>query len=150
IGLVGLEAVQRQLVFLGKDRDGLEAELVGGAKHANGDLAAIGDEDFLDGHRSGSEQKGRKAMMARLSKSTERTVARPTVRISSSVPAEIAGQMAQIISRRCGLGEDILGRHLAGPAQRPERGRARARPAKAEYRPGAPLKRGPGAVHEVG
>ena len=38
IGLVGLEAVQRQLVFLGKDRDGLEAELVGGAKDANGGL----------------------------------------------------------------------------------------------------------------
>ena len=48
IGLVGLEAVQRQLVLFGIDGDGLDAELVGGAEHADGDFAAVGDEDLLD------------------------------------------------------------------------------------------------------
>ena len=49
VGLVGLEAVQRQLVLLGIDRDGLQAELVGGAEDADGDFGAIGDEKLLDG-----------------------------------------------------------------------------------------------------
>ena len=48
VGLVGLEAVQAQLVFLGKDRDGFLAHLIGGAHDANGDLAAVGDEDLLE------------------------------------------------------------------------------------------------------
>ena len=51
IGLVGLEAVQRQLVLFGIAGDGLDVQLVGRAKHADGDFAAIGDEDFLDRHR---------------------------------------------------------------------------------------------------
>src|SRR5690606_39417449 len=51
IGLVGLEPVQRQLVFFGKDGNGLEAELICRTEDTNGDLAAIGDEDFLDWHR---------------------------------------------------------------------------------------------------
>jgi hypothetical protein len=42
--------MQRQLVFLGIGRNGLEPQLISGAKHANGDFAAIGDEDFLDWH----------------------------------------------------------------------------------------------------
>jgi hypothetical protein len=32
------------------DRDRLDAHLVAGAVDAEGDLAAIGDEDLLDGH----------------------------------------------------------------------------------------------------
>jgi hypothetical protein len=43
--------VQRQLVLFGIAGDGLDIELVGRAEHANGDFAAIGDEDFLDRHR---------------------------------------------------------------------------------------------------
>ena len=50
IGLVRLEAVQGDLVLLGEHRDGAAAELVGGAEHADGDLRAVGDEDFLDRH----------------------------------------------------------------------------------------------------
>ena len=51
IGLIGLEAVQRKLVFFGIDRDGFLAHLIGRPHDANGNFAAIGDEDFLEfGH----------------------------------------------------------------------------------------------------
>ena len=50
IGFVGLEPVKRQLVLLGEDTDGLDAEFIGGAKHPNGDFTAIGDENFRDRH----------------------------------------------------------------------------------------------------
>ena len=62
IGLVGLEAVQRQFVFFGIDRNSLQTEFVGRAKHTDGDFAAIGDEDFLDWHRfkSGQNENGRR------------------------------------------------------------------------------------------
>ena len=53
IGLVGLEAVQREAVLLGVDRDGADAELVGGAQHADGDFAAVGDEEAADPLRHG-------------------------------------------------------------------------------------------------
>ena len=46
VGLVGLEPVQTQLVLLGKDGDGLVAHLVGRAHDANGDFAAVGDQDL--------------------------------------------------------------------------------------------------------
>ena len=62
VGLVGLEAVQRELVLLGPDRDRLDAELVGGAEHADGDLGAVGDEDLGDGQsglRGRREEKSR-------------------------------------------------------------------------------------------
>lgn len=45
IGLVSLEPVERQLVFLGKDRDSLDAELGCRAEDADRNLAAIGNED---------------------------------------------------------------------------------------------------------
>ena len=44
IGLVRLEAVQRELVLLGIDRDRRNAQFGRGAEHADGDFAAIGDE----------------------------------------------------------------------------------------------------------
>ncbi len=50
IGLVGLEPVEGELVFLGKDRDGADAELVGGAEDADRDLRSVGDENLGDGH----------------------------------------------------------------------------------------------------
>ena len=60
VGLVGLEAVQRELVLLGLDRDGLDAELVGGAEHADGDLGAVGDEDLGDGQGGAPRPERRK------------------------------------------------------------------------------------------
>ena len=48
IRLVGLEAMQREAIFLREHRDGADAEFERGALHANGNLAAIGDEDALD------------------------------------------------------------------------------------------------------
>ncbi len=51
VGLVGLEAVEAELVLLGVDRDRLQPELVGGAHHADRDLAAVGDQDLAElGH----------------------------------------------------------------------------------------------------
>ena len=53
VGLVGLEAVEAELVLLREDRHGSLAHLVGGAHHPNGDLAAIGDQNLLEfGHRA--------------------------------------------------------------------------------------------------
>ena len=50
--LVGLEAMQGELVFLGEYRDRLHAEFVGRAKHANGDLGPVGDQNLVDRHSS--------------------------------------------------------------------------------------------------
>ncbi len=44
IGLIGLEAVQGVAVFLRINGDGANAQLMGGAKHADRNLAAIGDQ----------------------------------------------------------------------------------------------------------
>ena len=46
--LVGEPDVQRVLVGLGVDGDGLDAELAAGADDAQRDLAAVGDQDFLE------------------------------------------------------------------------------------------------------
>ena len=54
IALVGLEAVQRIFVFFRPDGDRLQAEFVGGAENADGDLGTVGDEDFGDRHEAGS------------------------------------------------------------------------------------------------
>ena len=60
IGLVSLEPVQRKAVFVGIDRHGPHTEFVGGTKDANGDFAAIGDEEFFDGfHRFVSVRAGK-------------------------------------------------------------------------------------------
>ena len=47
-GLVGHFDMQRVLVGVGIDRDRLDAHLAGGLDDAAGDLAAIGDQDFLE------------------------------------------------------------------------------------------------------
>jgi len=46
-GFVGELHVQRLLVGLGVDRDGLDAQLSAGTNDAKGDFAAIGDEDLV-------------------------------------------------------------------------------------------------------
>ena len=48
IGLVGLEAVQGKPVFLRIDGHGAQAKLVGSAKDANGDFAAVGSQQFAN------------------------------------------------------------------------------------------------------
>ena len=48
IRLVGFEAMLGVAVLVRIDRDGGDAELVGGAERADGDFAAIGNEDFVD------------------------------------------------------------------------------------------------------
>ena len=56
VALVRLEPVQRQLVFLGPDGDGLHAELIGGAEDADGDFGAVGDKNLGNLH-SGTPEK---------------------------------------------------------------------------------------------
>ena len=48
VGLVGLVAVQGGAVLLAEDAQGADAELGAGPEHADGDLAAVGDEDALE------------------------------------------------------------------------------------------------------
>ncbi len=48
VGFVGLEAVQGEAVFVRIDGHGADAQLVGGAKDADGDLAAVGDQQLAD------------------------------------------------------------------------------------------------------
>ena len=43
---VGLEAVQREAIFVAVDGDGAQAELGGGPEAADGDLGPVGDEQF--------------------------------------------------------------------------------------------------------
>ena len=47
IGFIRLEAMDGEAVFLGVDGDGAQAEFRGGAKDADGDFAAVGDEQFF-------------------------------------------------------------------------------------------------------
>jgi hypothetical protein len=55
IGFVRLESVQRELVLLGIDRDGADAELGRRAKDADRDLGTVGDQQALDlGHGMGT------------------------------------------------------------------------------------------------
>ena len=49
IRLIRLEAVQGEAVFMRVDGDGADAQLMGRAKDANGDLAAVGDEKLANG-----------------------------------------------------------------------------------------------------
>ena len=58
IGLVRLEAVKRQLVLFGIGRNGFEPQLIGSAKDADGNFAAVGDEDFFDWHRFNVRAEG--------------------------------------------------------------------------------------------
>ncbi len=48
VALVRLHPVQREAVFLGVDRDRADAELGRGAHHADGDLAAVRDQETAD------------------------------------------------------------------------------------------------------
>ena len=50
-GLVGHFDVERVLVGVGIDRDGLDAHAPRGLDDAAGDLAAVGDQDFLEHKR---------------------------------------------------------------------------------------------------
>jgi hypothetical protein len=52
IGLVGLEAVEGELVLFSEDRDGLQSELIGGPEDADRDLGPIGDKDLADTQES--------------------------------------------------------------------------------------------------
>ena len=62
IGLIRLEAVQGEAILLRVDGDRADAELVGGAEDTDRDLAAIGDEQLLDGpgnrHRCSRKVEG--------------------------------------------------------------------------------------------
>ena len=49
VGLVRLEAVQREAILVGVDGHRADAQFVGRPEHADGDLAAVGDEQFGDG-----------------------------------------------------------------------------------------------------
>ena len=53
ISLVGLEAVHGVAVLLRVDRDGSHAKLGGCAEDADGDFAAVGDEEGFSGDRNG-------------------------------------------------------------------------------------------------
>jgi hypothetical protein len=48
IGFIGLEAMKRELVFLGIDGDRLNTEFSGRPEHPYRYLAAVGDEQPLD------------------------------------------------------------------------------------------------------
>ncbi len=54
VGLVGLEPVQGELVLLGVDRDGLDAELGRGPEHPDRDLRTVGGEQAADRVRCGA------------------------------------------------------------------------------------------------
>ena len=57
IGLVRLEAVQGVAVLMGINGDSPNPQLMGAAKHTDGNLAAIGDEQLGDlRHRDGSDR----------------------------------------------------------------------------------------------
>ena len=49
IGFVGFEAVQGEAVFVRVDRHRADAQFVGRAEDADGDLRAVGDQQLLDG-----------------------------------------------------------------------------------------------------
>ena len=48
VGLVGLEAVQSEAVFVSVNRDGANAQLMRGAEDANGDFAAVGNHQLFN------------------------------------------------------------------------------------------------------
>ncbi len=48
VGLVGLETVQGEAVLMGVEGDGANPQLVGRAEDADGDLAAVGDQQLPD------------------------------------------------------------------------------------------------------
>ncbi len=58
VRLVGLEAVQGEAVLVGVDGDGANAEFVGGAKDADGDLAAVGGEQLVHGYLFSAARSG--------------------------------------------------------------------------------------------
>ena len=56
--LVGVPQVQRVLVDLGVDGDGLDAELLAGADDPQGDLAPVRDENALEHRRAQAASSG--------------------------------------------------------------------------------------------
>ena len=67
VGFVGLEAVDAEAVFLGVNGDGAQTQFGGGAKDADGDLAAVGDEQFFEGRGAAEagrpRRRGRRAIL---------------------------------------------------------------------------------------
>jgi len=59
ISLVGLEAVQRQPVFLRINCHCAQAKFIGGAKNPDGDFAAIGRQQFADRSRTCHSESSR-------------------------------------------------------------------------------------------
>ena len=59
VRLVGLEAVRHHAVDVAVDGDRAEAHLGAGAAHADGDLAAVGDQDLLEGRLGAHLVEGR-------------------------------------------------------------------------------------------
>ena len=53
IRFVCLEAMEGEAILVGVDRDGADAEFVGRAEHADGDLAAVGHKQLGDGTHGG-------------------------------------------------------------------------------------------------
>ena len=52
IGFVRLEAVQREAILVGKDRDGADPQFGGGAQHTDGDFTTVGNQQAAYGlHR---------------------------------------------------------------------------------------------------
>ena len=52
VGLVSETDVRGVAIHLGVDRDRAHAQLLAGADHADGDLAAVGDQDGVEHHRT--------------------------------------------------------------------------------------------------
>ena len=66
VGLVGLEAVQGEAVFLRVDGDGAQAEFVGGAQDADGDFAAVQCEEFLHSEGARELRGGNSRVLSRI------------------------------------------------------------------------------------
>ena len=65
IGLIGLEAMEGEAVLVGEDGDGADAHLSGGPQDADGDFAAVGDEEAADLFHGTAGEKCKKGGFAR-------------------------------------------------------------------------------------
>ena len=67
VGLVGLEAVEGELVLLGEDRDRAEPQFVRRAEDTDGDFGPVGDENLGDRHASAhGKQPGNSLILSRI------------------------------------------------------------------------------------
>ena len=83
IGLVRLEAVDAEPVFLRVNGDGAQAEFGAGAEDADGDFAAVGGHQLLDGPQHGGLEgeagvlagtEGERVLMKRLGVKTKKII----------------------------------------------------------------------------